>query len=216
MKTIPLNYIEGLIAHYTLNKYPLNSRPFEVNMCGVRQNITKPNAFDDFMYLFYRDFAKRWVGFEYAITTEPGVYWLKNPMMIEGTAILKEGRWAYKIGNHKGYKALVQREPVTVMRDINRDLKPDEGGKEYNGMFGINIHRAERTGTTGMIDKWSAGCQVFADANDFADFLKRVEYSVKLYGDKNLYYVLLDDTPLLKFQKNYGVGVLLAGLGGIK
>lgn len=198
MKAIAENsiVITGLLATMRNFKYPVNERPYEVNLLGVRNNNTIANTFDDRLYLFYKKSVNGgFIGCEYPITTDPGTYHLKRPMMVEGTAILKQGRWAYKLGYHQGYEALNQREPVVVIRDVDRnDVLGFKGGKEYSGFFGINIHRASKSGTTSSVDKWSAGCQVFADASDFADFMSRVKYSVSLYGNSSLYYHLVDNT----------------------
>ena len=54
----------------------------------------------------------------------------------------------------------------------------DHSFKEDTGIFGINIHRANEAVASKNIDKWSAGCQVFANDADFETFLelcKRVE-----------------------------------------
>ena len=92
-----------------------------------------------------------------------------------GAAILKNGQYidAYKIGLHRGeYKALIEQKPVTVIRDYDRNAVLDfNNGKQETGNFGINIHRAGSKGTTINVDKWSAGCQVFENAEDFAKFL---------------------------------------------
>lgn len=202
--------ISGLLVTMRNFKFPINERPYEVNLLGVRNNNTIANTFDDRLYLFYKKTTSGgYLGCEYAITTDPGTYYLKNPLMVEGTAILKQGRWAYKLGTHKGYEALNQREPVVVMRDVDRNnVLNQKGVKEYKGFFGINIHRASPKGTTANVEKWSAGCQVFADASDFADFMTRVKYSVSLYGNNSLYYHLVDNTTFSRtlkaeeFQRN--------------
>ena len=98
-------------------------------------------------------------------------------MMPQGTAILKAGQYidSHKIRLHDGrYEALGQNGPVTVIRDYDRDAVLDfnNGREETGSKFGINIHRAKSKGTTRTIDKYSAGCQVFSNADDFDDFMK--------------------------------------------
>lgn len=56
-------------------------------------------------------------------TTDPGTYWLLQPMQPQGTAILSEGQYpdAWQLGLHRGqYLALVQVKPVTITRDYKR------------------------------------------------------------------------------------------------
>lgn len=194
--------INDLINYLNGKRYVLNKQPFEVNIVGLRSDSTASNRFDDKLILFYFDGAT-WRGFEYPITTDPGTYWLKKPMNVDGTAILKTGQYQYKIGLHQGkYKALVQRGKVTVLRDYDRNAILDfNNGKEATGFFGINIHRATATGTSTNVDKWSAGCQVFASSTDFKHFLNLVEQSVDKYGDQSLYYTLIDQRAINRATK---------------
>ena len=77
-------------------------------------------------------------------------------------------RGAYKIGLHRGsYEALVQRGGrVRLYRDANMDDILDMEPEDISDptYAGIKIHRAStRDGGSENVDKWSAGCQVFAD-----------------------------------------------------
>jgi hypothetical protein len=116
-------------------------------------------------------------------------------MQEQGTAILAEGQYknAYAIGLHRGqYEALIQVKPITIMRDYDRNAVLDfNNGKKESGLYGINIHRANSTGTTKTVDKYSAGCQVFENASDFNVFLKLCEKHRSLYGNQ-FSYTLID------------------------
>jgi hypothetical protein len=172
------------------------------------------------MYVFWKDDAGKWQGKFYNITTDPGTYWLNNPENPQGTAILKEGQYinSHQIGLHRGnYKALTQKNPVTVLRDYDRNAVLDfVNGKEDTGLFGINIHRASATGTTKTIDKYSAGCQVFENADDFANFLSLADKHKDLYGN-NFTYTLVDERAYNRMLKRRGVyiigGILAIGAG---
>lgn len=131
---------------------------------GVRSKADKPNEFDDKIYLIS---PSKFLSFQ--ATTNPGSTWLQRFMNPKGTAVLKPGRYFYKLGLHKGeYEALVQAEPVTVYRDSNKDLKSDEVvGTEETGWFGINIHRANKSTISKLIMGYSAGCQVLSNPSDF-------------------------------------------------
>jgi len=201
MRYITNTQINELLRLMYQNRYYIATRMFEVNMVGVRVDSVIPNIFDDVMYVFYKNQSNNWEGVNFAITSDPGTYWLRNPMMPQGTAILKRGQYPYKIGTHNDYRALVQRGEVTVIRDHNRDNRRDyDNGREEKGMFQINIHRAKRVGTTVTVDKNSAGCQVFANADDFAYFMELVSRSVKMYGDKTLFYTLFDYRVINRLQ----------------
>src|ERR1043166_5096729 len=116
--------IPALIRDMKRFKFVTYDKPYQLNIIGDRSNETNSNKFDDFLHVFFRDAKLKWQHFKFAVTTDPGTYWLKNPSQVNGTAILKPGQYidAYSIGLHKGqYKALVQTKKVTVLRDYDRN-----------------------------------------------------------------------------------------------
>jgi hypothetical protein len=128
---------------------------------------------------------------------------------------LKQGQYkhTYQIGLHRGkYYALVQRNPVTVLRDYDRNATLDFwNGKQQTGMFGINIHRASVQGTTKTIDKYSAGCQVLSTAKDFSQLMQLCEVHKKLYGN-SFTYTLIDQRAINR-ERNRHLVTTVAGLG---
>ena len=172
---------------------------YNLNIIGVRHSGSKvTNHFDDCIVVIYNTDTEKGVKKVFPCTTLPGKKAMDHPMNVKGTAILKEGQYrsGWKIGYHKGkYKALVQNTPLTVYRDGNKDdkfdLKPTCIDK---GIFGINIHKAGNldAGST-LVDGWSYGCQVFKKAIDFASFMRLVEKSARLYGDKFTYTLINED-----------------------
>jgi hypothetical protein len=197
--------------------FVLHKRPYELNIVGVRTRSTKANRFDDEIHVFYKSKPLKWEYHIFKGTTDHGTFWLENPMQPQGTAILAQGQYvnAYKIGLHLGkYKALVQVAPVTIMRDYDRNAKLDFfNGQKDTGLFGINIHRAMSKGTTKFIDKYSAGCQVFQNADDFLRFMEMCEKHSSLYGNR-FTYTLLDFRAMRRESiKRIVVGTLTLGLG---
>ena len=180
------------------------SRPFELNIVGIRSNSTKPNSFDDTLNIYYKTSDGKWQFHQFAATTDPGTYWLMNPMNPQGTAIVKHGQYinSHRIGMHRGkYMALVQQRPLTIIRDYDRNATLDfMNGKEETGIFGINIHHASVNGTTRTVDKYSAGCQVFANINDFTLFMQLAERHKQLYGNE-FTYTLIDERALVRESK---------------
>lgn len=192
--------------------YVLNTRPYELNILGVRSDSTTPNSFDDKIIVFYKDDRGKWQVREYAATTDPSTYWLLNPSYVEGTALLMQGQYKYRIGTHKGqYTALNPAGAVRLLRQYQRDNYLDFlNGNEViceNGC-GINIHRANSTGTTQNVNLYSAGCQVFANATDFADFIGLCENHAKLYGNAFL-YTLIDERALARRNRRWILYALL-------
>jgi hypothetical protein len=196
--------------------YKFNRRPFELNLIGVRKDSTTPNKFDDTFYVVWFDDQEKIKGWKTDATTDPGTYWLNNPMRPQGTAILKAGQYpeAYSIGLHRGqYKALTQSRPVTVVRDYDRDAVLDfDNGTEQRGLFGINIHRATANGKSLDVDKYSAGCQVIADAQDFEELMKLAEKHRERYGNA-FTYTLIDERATLREKKKRIVYYSLAASG---
>lgn len=200
--------------------YRLYTRPYELNIVGVRSKNTKANRFDDELHVFYKINLLKWEYHVFKITTDPGTYWLENPLQPKGTAILAQGQYlnSYKIGMHQGkYKALVQQKPVSIIRDYDRNAWLDflNGNKE-NGLFGINIHRAMISGNTKYIDRFSAGCQVFENAADFQHFLQMCDKHSDLYGN-SFTYTLIDFRAIRRESiKRIAVGglTLAAGIFG--
>jgi hypothetical protein len=170
-----------------------NEAGFDLNIVGIRTKELQANRFDDFITVFYKMHAE-WIFNCFKATTDPGAYWLENPMSGMGTAILKEGQYrkAFRIGKHHGkYLALVQNSPLTVIRDANRDTRLDlDSGREETGMFGINIHRASGYHESIQVDKWSAGCQVFCDPNQFEFFMNLCKQGRDAFGNSFTYTLL--------------------------
>jgi len=120
-------------------------------------------------------------------------------MNVNGTAILAPGqhRGCFRIGTHQGiYKALVQAKPVPVYRDNNKDSTIDSKGPLDVGFFGINHHRANSRRTSTQVDKWSAGCQAFANPDAYVQYIALCEETTKKYGE-NITYTLIEEKDLI-------------------
>lgn len=209
-----LSKIKGILRS---KGYELYTKPNQLNIVGIRSTSTIPNRFDDEIHVFYKVAPLKWHYHVYKVTTDPGTFWLRNPMQPQGTAILAQGQYkgAYKIGLHQGkYKALVQVKPITVIRDYDRDAKLDfRNGIKSKGLFGINIHRASLNGITKQVDKYSAGCQVFANINEFKEFLGLCEKHLTLYGN-SFTYTLIDFRAVKRLSfKRWAIGTVTVALG---
>lgn len=197
--------------------YQVYSRPFELNIIGIRADSTTANRFDDEIHVFLKNSVNQWVHYIFPATTDPGTYWLKSPMHPQGTAILQQGQYrdAYQIGLHKGkYYALVQRKPVTVLRDYDRNAVLDFlNGRPDTGLFGINIHRASVNGTTRTVDNHSAGCQVLADINHFNLLMQLAEKHRQVYGNQ-FTYTLIDKRAVARTErKKIAIGATGVAIG---
>ena len=174
---------------------------YNLNIIGIRKNNENiiTNKYDDILVVIYQT-QKGWKKHYYNITTEPGDFYMRkklgNPL---GTAILVPGQYkgCWEIGKHNNkYKALVQKKPVKVYRDGNKDIIYNMYPETINeGLFGINIHRSNEGFTRDTIDMYSAGCQVFNDPKDFDSFMRLCDKQAKLYGN-SFTYTLIDEKDL--------------------
>ena len=175
--------IEELKAEY--NK--LGYKWFDFQIVGIRSTADLPDKFDDLIGLIENNTITWFTG-----TTNPGIHWLKNLLNPKGAALLKPNQYidTWKLDLHQGkYLALCQRKPVVVYRDGDKDNFSEETGITETGLFGINIHRANPSALSILNDKWSAGCQVLNNPQDFEYLIKRCQAS-KL---KDFTYTLLKE-----------------------
>lgn len=177
---------------------------YNLNIIGVR-NLLKgnkqDNTFNDALICLYKKNGI-WIRDIWECTTDPGLKSLKSFSNIKGCAILvpNQYRSSYQIGYHKGqYEALVQKGPVQVYRDNNKDNILDFNPNTIEkGIFDINIHRSNPNTESTIVDGWSAGCTVFKKALDFDNFMKLCYKSKELYGN-NFTYTLVTTDDLNNF-----------------
>tara|TARA_R110002012_G_scaffold119266_1_gene268264 strand:+ start:613 stop:1230 length:618 start_codon:yes stop_codon:yes gene_type:complete len=175
-------------------------KPYNVNIVGVRSGSLNAGAFDDSLYIVYRDKSLRLKSKKYQITTDIGKYYLKheNKLNRKGGAILvpNQYRSVYKIDTHNGkYEALCQRlGNVCVYRDNDGDDRLDMDPDTIDcGRFGINIHKSSKYNSEnreGEIGKYSAGCQVFKIDSEFNEFMEILRKAEKVWGNKFSYTLL--------------------------
>ena len=164
------NYKEPLVIHTDPREYPEGTKPpildkiknaghqifengpYDLNLFGIRSTNQTANSFDDWLGCAYQDDDMTWWDEFWEATTDPGLYYLENPIpKTGGTAILVPGQYknTYRIDTHRkgkkgAHEALCQRsnKNVEVWRDNNKDNILDWEGEPKPGVFGINIHRA--------------------------------------------------------------------------
>lgn len=171
-----------------------SNKDYDVNIVAVRNTQTGnaiTNKFDDWLTVSYK-VAGVWQYHIWSVTTDPGLTYSVNKLLTpKGVARLVPGQYrgAYQIGLHQGkYSALVQRRPVKVYRDANKDRKFDETTID-EGLYGINIHRSNPNGTSELINGHSAGCTVFANIRNFEQFMSIMRKAEAV--SKNFTYTLI-------------------------
>ncbi|HRE97752.1 MAG TPA: hypothetical protein PK637_13365, partial [Flavobacteriales bacterium] len=66
------------------NKYVIYDKPYQLNIWGIRSPQTRSGQFDDHFHVFYKDGNGRWEYHIFRCTTDPGTFWLHDPMRPEG------------------------------------------------------------------------------------------------------------------------------------
>ena len=138
----------------------------------------------------------------YQITTCPSVAYygdMKRAMNKDGVAIMQPGVTKYKIGTHrKGksgqHEALIQAGEMQIERFKIGSTELDKynpGGSDKGSDYGINIHKSSQERGV-CVGPWSAGCQVFADGTDFANFMAKMK-SAAANGSNFLYALIEND-----------------------
>lgn len=159
------------------------SGPYDMNIIGCRNPKPVPNTFDDKIKVVYQDNDLNWIEKTYTATTDAGLYFMNRPMRSTGTAVLIDPfqyRGIFKLGSHKGkYQCLVQTKPMAVWRDNNKNDIIDEFN--IGSATAIQIHRASNKWRSQRVDRWSAGCQVISDPNDFDSFMFHVKLQLKYH-----------------------------------
>lgn len=197
MATLKLPSYKQLKALFKkLNYAFFDNGDFNLNIIGIRTKDTAANTFNDWLLVAFKHAGQEFV-LHFPATTDPGIYYRKNPINVDGTGwvVPDQYRGLWQLGRHQGrYPALVQRGLVSVYRDDNRNGKLDES-KVEQGYFGINLHRALENAIATKVGKFSAGCQVLQDDKDLKLLLALCEKAQTIYGD-NFTYTLLNEEQL--------------------
>lgn len=171
-----------------------DSKPFNLNIVGIRDPKADLNDFDDLLVVFWK-YQGKWNIKSWSITTYPGPYYLKEKLLDkDGCAILCEGQYRriYGIAKHRGkYDALCQiHGEVKVFRDKNKDSKFDLKPESIEeGWFGINIHKSVEDCAV-KVGSHSAGCQVFKCGDSFKEFMDLCKKSRDNFGNRFTYTLL--------------------------
>ncbi|SEI01823.1 Putative peptidoglycan binding domain-containing protein [Methylobacterium sp. 275MFSha3.1] len=112
-------------------------------------------------------------------TTEPGRFWTMNPMNAKGAARIAFNQYkAWVVGTHhpntpSAHEALVQAEPISVYRDLNKDFKRT-GDQLDTGLFAINQHWGYDASKDDL-GRTSAGCLVGRTRDGHRKFMALVK-----------------------------------------
>jgi len=188
--------IQDLMRVANLKGYKIfenDSRPYNINHWGIRSS---GGEFNDEFHLFWKH-EGNWSHLIHKGTTDPGKYYLENPLNEKGCAILPEGQYlgGWELGRHKGaYDAWVQRKEVKVFRDNDRNAELDLNKLSDEGWYGINHHRAHAELEVPKIGKYSAGCQARLNPYEYAEFISVSKKASVIWGNALSYTLInIDD-----------------------
>jgi hypothetical protein len=187
--------IKQIIRVLTKKKYKFfdGSKPYDLNIIGIRSASNIVNFFNETLAIIYRDeLGEQHVDY-FHYTTKPGLHYLKNPLNKNGCAILQEGQHlgTMKKRKHRGsYYALCQALSMPFHRDNDRDDQLEFTGKVFRGNVGLNIHRESLGKVEKLVGKNSAGCGVLQANFDYFMFL--IDQGIK-YWKNQFSYTLINE-----------------------
>jgi hypothetical protein len=159
-----------------------------------------PNKFNDLRVVFKVD-AGGHLDFEGSMwdgTSEPGKFWTVSPMNSRGAARIAFNQYkAWVVGTHhpnsaSAHEALVQVEPITVCRDLNKDFRRT-GDELDTGLFAINQHWGYDAPKDDL-GRTSAGCLVGRTKEGHRKFMSLIKSDPR-YGANNSYRFITSIMP---------------------
>ncbi|MBC7775717.1 MAG: PKD domain-containing protein [Phycisphaerae bacterium] len=137
-------------------------------------------------------------------TTEPGSHYTWHPLNPKGVARIAFGQYkAWVVGLHKGDQpALVQREKVRLLRDLNKDgFRSASDPIDIGKTFGINQHSTHTGTLPEFVDSYSAGPLVGRDYEKHIKFLDVVKNDIRYKSNKG-YLFITTIIPVEKLGRN--------------
>ncbi len=200
-KILNVDY-EQIVAVYKKKGYRIFTDVHDLNFVGVRANVLEADKLDDMFFLFYRDVNGYGRVFAMPGSTDPGLYYIKNPMDKAGCAMLCEGQYlgSHKLGLHKGYTGLVQVKPMRYWRGVtleqvgSMNLIRTDKAKLMSGITGANIHQMLPDGIARTVGKWSAMCQVIQYPEDAKHLWNMVRLQERFLKTTAVSLTILNET----------------------
>lgn len=197
-----MNYKE-IENKYKEKGYVFRTGLYEVNVFGIRSINSQSNQFDDIIGVAWNG-KKGSYCLTGNATTDPGKYYLQNPMNNKGTIIMVPGQYlkCYAKGLHAGkYDCFKQVAPMGYVRDDNKDTILDfklyrdpilKGQHYFKNISGTNLHRASEWKIIQLVERYSAGCQVIQDPTFYSRLLSIRDVAIT-HGQKLFDYTLFEE-----------------------
>ena len=204
-----MNY-ESTKKLYLSKGYKFREEKMALNLHGIRSRFSQSDKFDDLGGIAWIDENGEKQHFNFWMTTDPGKYYLQNPMDKNGCIIMIPGQYieVYGRGLHNGkYECFKQVRKMEYVRDNNKDTLLDfdlyrdpikRAAFAFWGINGTNFHRAHINAILKWIGRYSAGCQVAQRPETFKKLIDLRDKSVK-FGYSFWDYTLFEEG----FKTNY-------------
>lgn len=180
--------------------YKWFTAPYDLNVWGIRAKDFILDRIDDLICVAYVDGFGNEKLFSFTATTDPGKYYMSNPMNTKGCAVLQPGQYlgSHRIGKHRGkYKALVQVKPMRFWRVKMKNGQPDWANATTEiAVIGANIHRMLDLAIATLVGQWSAGCQVFANPWENACLMNLVDMQIAMLKTDVVSYTLIEEKDI--------------------
>lgn len=207
-------------AYYLANHWHIDRQPGAVNICYIEganadgtPNADRPDEWNDRRIVFmYDEKGEPFIALNTTATCEPGTAatMSKEAQKLGGVARVQFGQFrVWKRGFHKNdplHPALVQRAPLMVHRDKNRDQK--RTGDLISLATGINHHgNKPRKGSTKppkLVGFNSAGCPVGEWWSIHLNFIELTDRDPNYLADKEylFYSAFINGDDFAKFKPN--------------
>lgn len=204
---ILLEYLQSKgVANYTRVINELKEKRAAVigfrNKLDVKKEAANQDRFTDSLYFIPQNAKDDETFIPYQITTSPSLaYYGNKPLNPKGTGIKLPGDTLYYLQDrdigHGKYKMMVEGESIKVGRYPVGVTKFDTyaPSDKYTENCGMQIHRSSTKGVGICVGPWSGGCQVFADVNEFNDFINKAQSQTNNSGKFFYGLIQLDDIP---------------------
>jgi hypothetical protein len=205
-KLITPELIRSAYKKFKFDFFTRDNKPYNLNLWGIRSIDLETDKYNDLIGYTY--FHEGKVFHEmFTATTDPGLYYLKNPLHPKGAALLVHNRQykkVYTVGMHQpnsasGHMALRQIAPMDYWRDDNRDgYRNIEEGQIYTQIAFTNLH-SRKAGQPMLqaIGRTSAGCQVIASPNRFHGEFMPIMRMAELTWGRGISYTLFFERDIL-------------------
>ena len=202
-------YAKRVIAHMESLGYEIYRNPGEINIVYVEgvnldgiPNKDEGDRFNDLCLLIRFENGDPVIIHRSVCTTEPGyaATIAASALKLGGVARVQLAQYknCWQMGTHKNstHPALVQRSPMMVHRDLNKDGKRTKD--KVLPAWGINQHGTKPNFLAKLVGMWSQGCLVRLHWKDHLEFIDLVKTDPRYVTNKSFLFTtsILDGSKI--------------------